>query len=623
MKPSNSASPSEFPHEMTDEEDKEITQEEAEFDPKSSQSDFTYSSSSIESYDKSLAQNRIKSLFSVANLPIIAIAVITFLNGLLGVAEPLFQRLAKHPRLFDFVVPYGFYHFSRALSLLFGFILIYLSFNLAARKRMSFILASFGLTVSLVVHVLRARMEYLQDSDFYSESIGFAIFPVLLNLFLLLIYRKRFVVKSEIRKIRTGLSFLFYSLILALAYGTLGFWLLDKKDFGINFQFSDALLRTLREFLLIGNADIEAQTRHAAWFMDSLKTMGTVSAVFACYSLFRPIEYQLRTRPLERAKAKEILELEGRDALDYYKLLDDKSFVFSASGKSFVAYRTALSVAVGLGDLRGPHDELLDFLKSYISWCHQNAWTVAFLQTGESQLEVYKAATLSALKVGEDAVVDLDRFASSTIKKKDFKNCVKKLEKEGFSFQLSKAPQSDKFLDDLEAVSNEWLSLPGRRERSFSLGVFDRQTLKEDNIFSVRDKDGSLVAFVNQVRSYAEKEASIDLMRHRHDVPNGTMDYLFVKLLLEFHAEGFKRFNLGLAALSGVGDDPEANLYEKACKQIFEHMNRFFSYKGLRNYKNKFDPEWQSRYLIYEGGTPGLLKTALAILEVGETVDTD
>ncbi len=608
---------------MTEEDDSEITEDELEFDSKSSQSNFTYTSPLSESFDKSLAENRLKAVFALANLPIMAISAITFLNGLVGIAEPLFQRLARHPRIFDFVVPYGFYHFSRALSLLFGFILIYLSFNLAARKRMSLILAIFGLLVSLLVHLLRARMEYLQDADFYTESVAFGILPIVLNLVLLIIYRKRFVVKSEIKKIKTGVSFLFYSLMLALSYGTLGFWLLDKRDFGINFELTDSLLRTLREFLLIGNADIQPQTRHAAWFVDSLKTMGSVSAVFACYSLFRPIEYQLRTRPLEKAKAREILERDGRDALDYYKLLDDKSYVFSASGKSFVAFRTALSVAVGLGDVRGPEDELLEFLKAYMSWCHSNAWTVAFLQTGEGQLELYKEATLSALKVGEDAVVDLDKFAASTVKKKDFKNRVKKMEKDGFSFQLSKAPQTDKFIDELEAVSNEWLSLPGRRERSFSLGVFDRQTLKEDNIFFVRDKDGAMVAFVNQVRSYAEKEASIDLMRHRHEVPNGTMDYLFVKLLLEFHNEGFKKFNLGLAALSGVGDNPESNLYEKACKQIYEHMNRFFSYKGLRNYKNKFEPDWQSRYLVYEGGTPGLLKTALAILEVGETAETD
>lgn len=580
--------------------------------------EFDYGAAQIQSYDESLAQSRLKSVFSAANFPVLLISVVTFLNGMVGVAEPLFQRLARHPKLFEMVVPYGVYHFSRALSLLFGFILIYLSFNLAARKRMSFVLASAGLVISLLVHLLRARMEYLQDNDFLTESIALGFLPIVLNLGLLFTFRNKFTVKSEIRRIRTGVSFLIYSLLIALAYGTLGFWILDKREFGINFQLTDALLRTLREFLLIGNNDIQAQTKHALWFIDSLRTMGAISAVFACYSLFRPIEYQLRTRPLERDLAQKLLDKHGKDALDYYKLLPDKSYIFSKSGNCFIAYRTALSVAIGLGDMRGPDDELSDFLKSYLSWCHQNAWTVAFLQTGEQNLEVYKANSLSTLKVGEDAVIDLEKFAASTCKKKDFKSRVKKFEKDGYSFSFSRAPQSDEYIDELEEVSNEWLSLPGRRERSFSLGVFDRQLLKHENVYAVKSADGKVVAFVNQVRSYAPHEASIDLMRHRHEVPNGTMDYLFVKLLLCLKDEGFKFFNLGLAALSGVGDNSDANVYEKACKQIYEHMNRFFSYKGLRNYKNKFEPDWQSRYLIYEGAGPGLLKTALAILEVGE-----
>lgn len=580
--------------------------------------DFDYAASAISSYDESLAQSRFKATFALSQLPVIFLSLITFANGLSGLFGLLFQRLSRHPVLFDMVVPYGIYHWSRGLSLLFGFILIYLSFHLLMRKRASFYLALAGLAVSLVLHLLRARMELHSDSDFINESVYFALLPIVLNMALLIIYRKRFVVKSETSKIKTGVQFLISSLLVAFVYGTLGFYFLDKREFGINFQLSDALLRTLREFLLIGNSDIVPQTTYAVWFLDSLRLSGTVAAVFALYSLFRPIEYRLRTKPREQALAARILEKFGRDALDYYKLLPDKSYKFSASGNCLIAYKTCLSVSVCLGDITGPDEEVPDFLKAVLAWCHENAWTLAFLQTGAQRLDLYKGCSLSALKVGEDAVVDLEKFASSTCKKKDFKNRVRKFEKDGFSFELLKAPQAELILDELEEVSNEWLSLPGRRERSFSLGVFERAGLKKDNVYVVKDPTGKIVAFVNQVRSYRAGEASIDLMRHRHELPNGTMDYLFVKLLLSLHESSFKTFNLGLAALSGVGESADANMHEKAVHQIYEHMNRFFSYKGLRNYKNKFEPNWEPRYLIYEGGTPGLIRTALAILDAAE-----
>ncbi len=579
---------------------------------------FDYGPQQIKSYDESLSASRLKNIFNLKQAPVLLIAAFTFLNGLIGLFQPLFQKLSQHPRLFDFVVPFGLYHWSRALSTLFGFILIYLSFNLVQRKRMSFVLAIAGLSFSLLIHVLRARMEYFSDADFWSDSFSLGILPIVLNLVLLITYRKRFSVKSELRKIKTGLQFLAYSLLLALLYGTLGFFFLDKREFGVNFELSDSIIRTVREFVLIGNNDLHAHTKFASWFLDSLRFTGSLAAVFALYSLFRPIEYELRTRPLEKNLAEKLLDQYGNDALDYYKLLPDKSYIFSASGNCFVAYKTELAVAVALGDLTGPQNELSDFLKALLAWCHENGWQLAFMQTAEANLEIYKANSMSVLKVGEDAVVHLDKFAESGSKKKDFKNRVKKFEKDGYSFQLSSPPHASEFISELKEVSDQWLSLPGRRERSFSLGVFDAESLKHENIYSVKAPDGKLIAFVNQVRSYTEGQASIDLMRHRHEVPNGTMDYLFVKLLLNLHEQGFKTFNLGLAALSGVGESPDSNLYEKAVHQIYEHMNRFFSYKGLRNYKNKFQPEWQSRYLIYEGAAPGLLKTALAILQAAE-----
>ena len=182
----------------------------------------------------------------------------------------------------------------------------------------------------------------------------------------------------------------------------------------------------------------------------------------------------------------------------------------------------------------------------------------------------------------------------------------------------SDPPHNPSLLDQAEAVSREWLSLPGRRERGFSLGQFDKEALKEQIIYALEDRDGKIIAFVNEAKSYRQGEVSADMMRHRVTVPNGSMDYLFAKLLLRLKEKGFKRFNLGLAALSGVGDKPGATLEERACHQIYEHLNRFFSYKGLRKYKEKFDADWEESFLVYEGGPPGLVRTALALARATE-----
>jgi phosphatidylglycerol lysyltransferase len=95
------------------------------------------------------------------------------------------------------------------------------------------------------------------------------------------------------------------------------------------------------------------------------------------------------------------------------------------------------------------------------------------------------------------------------------------------------------------------------------------------------------------------------------------MDHLFVELLVRLSAT-HRRFSLGLAPLAGVGDRPGAPLEERALFQISERLNRFFSYKGLRSYKAKFQPHWENRFLVYQGGPPGLVATGLAFTRITE-----
>ncbi|NJL72456.1 MAG: DUF2156 domain-containing protein [Candidatus Competibacteraceae bacterium] len=83
--------------------------------------------------------------------------------------------------------------------------------------------------------------------------------------------------------------------------------------------------------------------------------------------------------------------------------------------------------------------------------------------------------------------------------------------------------------------------------------------------------------------------------------------------LAQLERTGLYPLQPGAGSLSGVGDDPTDGLYEKTLKQVYEHLNRFFSYKGLRNYKAKFEPIWEERFLVYEGQTPKLVKAGLAI----------
>jgi len=40
---------------------------------------------------------------------------------------------------------------------------------------------------------------------------------------------------------------------------------------------------------------------------------------------------------------------------------------------------------------------------------------------------------------------------------------------------------------------------------------------------------------------------------------------------------------------------------ERALHYIYEHVNQFYNFKGLHQFKEKFHPHWSPRYLAYPG----------------------
>lgn len=551
-------------------------------------------------------------------LEIRLVSILVFTSGIIGMINPLFARVSQHPKLFSILVPYSVYHWSRSITALAGFCLIYLSFNLWRRKRDAWIGSITLIFLSLTFILSRFGLERIQliHGESPSESVFLlTLIPHVVSLFALISTRSAFTVLSERRKLVVALKRAAYLILFAFVYGALGFWLLETRDLGMNFSLSDSIVRTYEE--LTFQSTSQAATAHGKWLLESLDAIGIAAFALIVLNLFKPLEYELSTLPRERAQAKDALEKYGTSSLDNFKLWHDKSYFFLDSD-SFIAYRTEHNIAIALGDPTGPEDKLEALTQSFIKFAHDSGWNVAFMQTSPKYLPIYEKLGLNILKIGEDAVVNLDVFVTDTVRKKTFKGPLKKLEKEGYVLEKLSPPHSESLLDEVQEISDQWLSLPGRKERTFTLGTFDRTSLQSENLFVMKDKEGKILAFVNQIRDYTPNETTIDMMRHRTEVPSGSMDFLFGRLLLMLHEEGYKFFSLSLAALSGVGDEPGASLEEKAVHLVYEHLNRFFSYKGLRAYKDKFDPQWQDRFLVHEGGPAGLIKTTLALVAVME-----
>ena len=80
------------------------------------------------------------------------------------------------------------------------------------------------------------------------------------------------------------------------------------------------------------------------------------------------------------------------------------------------------------------------------------------------------------------------------------------------------------------------------------------------------------------------------------------MDFLFAKILLDLQARGYERCGLGMSPMAGMAERRKAPRWQRLGRILFEHGDRFYNFRGLHNFKDKFEPVWEARYLAAPGG---------------------
>jgi len=538
---------------------------------------------------------------------VLVASLATLAAGALNLISVQGRPIPERARQLAEIIPPNVVSLSRVLTLLAGLALVVLSINIFKRKRRALELTVALAALSIVVHL--------------GKGIDYEEATALLALVGLLIYaRHEFVVESGIPDLRLAALRIGAAAAATFLYGIVGFWLLDAREFGREFHLEDAIQRTFRQLLLLGNDDLVPQTAHAEWFLDSLDVIMVAALAYGLFALFRPVYYRFRTLPAERQLAHEIVTEHGLCALDYFKLWKDKTLFFSAGGSSFVAYRVSRGYALALGDPVGSEADMEGTIQGFTGLCDRNDWRVAFLQTLPDHLPLYEKSGFRHLKIGDDAIVNLTQFQLEGSHSKKLRSRVNQLEKQGVRFHRFAAPLSDEVLEQTEMVSDAWLTLPGRRERTFTLGLFEKEYVRGTPVAAALDATGRMIGFVNEIEPLGKGDPTIDLMRHLPEAPNGVMDYVFSKLLLAKKAEGCSRFSLGMAPMSGFQEAEEPTIEEQAVHAFLERLHFLFDFQGLRSYKAKFATIWEPRYLIYRN-ILNLPRVAIAIVELSELRD--
>lgn len=512
--------------------------------------------------------------------------ILLFFLGVVNLLSALSPALAYRLRYLRDIIPFDVIQASNTLVLVMGIILIITAVTLTQRYRNSYYLA-------LVLTVCSFFGHLVKGIDYEEATLA------LLTTGVLVFQRKDYYVRSvplRLPKWERALTVVTSLLI----YGIGGFYLLDFRHFNENFTLLHSVVATLKAVALL-NTGLNAVTPFGKYFLLSLNIMGITSILYLVWLLFRTIGSTLITSENQFETAKQLVNKFGNSPLDYFKVYPDKEFYFFEEGEGFIAFKTTKRYAVVLENPVCKDMEqgaLANHILNFEKYIRSRNLNAIYYRIPERTKIIYENLGKKLLPIGEEATVDLETFNVEGAAMKPLRNAVNKIGKSGYVFKVNEPPQADGFLQQLAFVSNDWLTETGKGELGFSQGTFDEIQLKNQTILTVETPERRVLAFLNLIPAGKAGELNFDLMRKTTIAPGGTIDFMFVSMMLHYKEKGYKTVNMGMVPLSGI-DSPQ-NLPEQAIKLAYDKMRPFGHYKNLRFFKEKFNPSWIKCYLAYD-----------------------
>lgn len=499
----------------------------------------------------------------------IIVSALVFLSGVLLIVSGIYPTIFYKIKFLDTIYSLSFLRFSHRASVLIGLMLIMTSREVFFKVKRAYY-------VTLTLLIIGGAFAFIKDLD-YTEGI------FILGVIILLILSKKSFYRESIPMKLTKLStiliiFLFVIIIFA------SFIHKFNIHFSRNYRYYVDFFQNTRGYLRI------ALYTYIAFII----------FVIIWYLTMPKIEKDERYMDADLDKiSKFYSEIDYGTIFSHLVYLKDKKVFWANEGKSLIMYSKYKDKIIVLGDPIATRENLYSSIEEFQEFTDLYGYDVVFYEIEEKNFSTYHDAGYYFFKIGEEAVVNLEEFNLVGSKKSAFRNTLRRVEREGYSFQIIEPPFNKEVIGQLKEISDKWLG--SRKEKGFSLGWFSEDYIQRSPIAILKNEEE------NKIRGFVTimdandggKTVAIDLMRIDKDAPNASMDYLMLNLFLAFKEKGYKYFSLGEAPLANVGFNAHSHLQEKIARLVYNGGNIFYSFDGLRRYKSKFSPVWQPRYLAY------------------------
>lgn len=520
---------------------------------------------------------------------------LTALVGLLNAASALTPNLAWRARLLLHLEDAEFVPLAHALALSAGVALLVLALYLGRRRRRA-------LRLTVAILLAAGVLNLVKGLDIEEAALNWALAAFLIW------GRDAFYVRHELRiaevlravPFLAGLAFTAALVAIFAASGSI------TPSFG----FGTAVDEALRLLLLTGGP--LHFHGHFHWVPTAVGILSVATLATIAWSLFRPLSAPLRRPESARRAAVELVRSHGDDTLSFFKLRDDKQYLFSPDGRAFAGYRVENGVLLVSGDPVGAPESLPSLVRELRAFADVRGLKLAVVGASDRALPLWEPCRGRSFYIGDEAVVDVAAFSLEGRAIRKVRQSVSRMGKAGFEAALHELSELDEeTLAELEQVSERWRR--GDPERGFSMAMDSlRGDHLHDSLVLVARQEGRVRGFLHFVPVCGGRAVSLSFMRRELDTPNGLTEFMVARAMELLRERGVTEASLNFAAFARLIHSPSGP-FERFLGRLATLFNPYFQIESLYRFNAKFFPRWEPRYLVYEGAF-GLPRAGLAAM---------
>jgi lysyl-tRNA synthetase class 2 len=291
------------------------------------------------------------------------------------------------------------------------------------------------------------------------------------------------------------------------------------------------------------------------------------------------------------------------DSLGYFATRRDKAVVFAPSGKAAVTYRVELGVCLASGDPIGIREAWPQAIDAWLRQADQFGWAPAVMGASELGATAYRRAGLSALRLGDEAILDTRNFSLAGPEMKPVRQAANRLRKHGVAVRIRRHRDipAEEFARII-ARADAWRDTETERGFSMALGRLG-DSLDGDCLLVEAVNPQERVLGMLSLVPWGRTGVSLELMRRDPGGPNGVMELMISQLALNSEQYGITKVSLNFAVFRSVfeeggriGAGPVLRLW----RGVLLFFSRWWQLEALYRSNVKYQPYWVPRFFLFE-----------------------